>query len=296
MKIIPPFMVKPANLVSNVPITETLWTPGTYAFGVQRYVGTTIYEVVAIGGTSDEPVAGSMATPPTWIAVGSINRFKMFDFVIGDATMRAGPIDVTITPMQVVNAVALFQVQGNTVQVVMTDPVDGIVYDETKSLVDNTGISDWYQYFFAPVEKATEVAFFDLPSYGTANVRIVIDAGTEPTACGELIIGRSVTIGTTLQSFDFGIEDFSRKERDDFGNFIIVERRFAKLSNYDIFLENFQVNAAFRELSKIRATPAVYVGNEKFPETIALGFYRDFATLRTGPVTSEMTLEIEGLV
>ena len=51
----------------------------------------------------------------------------------------------------------------------------------------------------------------------------------------------------------------------------------------------------FWTLAKVRATPTVYIGNTEMPETVTLGFYKDFSTLRTGPNSSEMTLEIEGL-
>lgn len=297
MIIVPPIEVTPANLTAtNVAITETAWTAGTYTTGTQRYVGTDLYEVVATPSTTDEPTAGAAANPPTWILVGKINRYRMFDFAIGQATTRTSPIEVTITPGQVVNTVALFEFAGaDTVQVKVTDPVDGLVYDETVSLVDNTGINNFYAYFFQPYASATEANFFDLPNYSDATVTITI-TGAGTVGVGETVIGRARTLGVTLMNTTIGIEDFSRKKRDDFGVFRIVERRFAKLGNFDVFLENNQINAALRTLAEFRATPALYVGNVTQPETYILGFYRDFSILRSGPITSEMTLEVEGLV
>lgn len=298
MKIIPPMTVTPAILTSNVAITETEWTAGTYNLGTERYVGTTLYEVVADPSTTDEPTAGAAKAIPTWIVVGSINRFKMFDFRIGDATEQTGgAIEVTVdTTGLLVNAVALFEIVGTSVQVVVTDATEGVVYDETRSLDDYTGINNWYQYFFAPYNRATEIIFSNLPAYAGTDITITVDAGTSDTAVGEVAMGTQKTLGLTLQNFEFGIEDFSRKERDQFGNFTIVERRFAKIANYDVFLENNEVNAAFRTLSSVRATPVVYIGNEDMPETVVLGFFKDFSTLRTGPGSSEMTLEAESLI
>lgn len=301
MKIIPPLTVTDTELTStNVAITETEWTAGTYNLGDQRYVDTTLYEVVADPSTTDEPTAGVLADPPSWIEVGEINRFKMFDFLVGDATEQTGgDIDVTIRFNQLVNAVTLFEVVGNTVQVIVTDTSsspDVEVYNTTKTLSDNSMVTDWYSYFFSPIVRDTEVAFLDLPSYFDVDVRVIVDAGSSDTSVGELALGRQITLGETLQDFTFGIEDFSRKERDSFGRFTIVERRFAKLANFDIFMRNNQINSAFRALADQRAKPTVYIGDQNKPETIIIGFYRDFSTLRTGPSTSEMSLEIEGLV
>lgn len=297
MKVLPPFGVTPENLTSNVAITETEWTAGTYSTGDLRYVGTKLYEVVADPSTSDEPTVGAAKPVPTWIAVGSINRFKMFDFAIGDATISSGDIVVTINSgSNLINGVALFEVVGSTVRVVVTDETEGVVYDRTKSLQDFTGINNYYQYFFAPYNNDNSAVFVDLPAYVGADIEVTVSSGGGATQVGEMVVGTLKTIGVTLINFSFGIEDFSRKERDDFGKFRITEKRFAKLSEYDVVLLNNQNNAAFKALANLRATPAVYIGAENFPETITFGFYKDFSCLRTGPSTSEMTLEIEGLV
>jgi hypothetical protein len=297
MKLVPPITVTTSNLTaSNVTITETAWTAGTYNTGVQRYVGTTIYEVVATPSTTDEPTAGAVKDPPSWVAVGSINRFKMFDFSIGQATTRASPIEVTVTPGEVVNAVALFEVTGaSTVQVEMVDPTDGTVYDETRTLADYTGIIDWYSYFFNPYQLDVDAVFLDLPAYVNAAITITITGSTN-VSVGECILGRQRIFGSTAIGTSLGIEDFSRKERDAFGNFEIVERRFAKLGNFDILLQNNEVNAMFRTLADQRAKPALYIGGDNFAETYVLGFFRDFTILRTGPVTSELSIEVEGIV
>jgi hypothetical protein len=296
MRIIPPFTVTPDELTSNVAITETEWTAGTYATGVERYVGTDLYEVVADPDTADEPVAGAAKDVPTWIKIGKINRFKMFDFIIGEATTRASPVEVTLNFSPLLNAVALFEVEATSVRVVVEDATDGVVYDQEKELADLTGITDWFAYFFAPFAQKSDVIFLDLPSYAGADVKVTITNASAGVSIGEMVVGRTQTIGATLMNFSFGIEDFSRKERDVFGNFTIVERRFAKLANYDVFIDNAAVNPVFLTLAKVRATPVVFVGDENKPETITLGFYRDFSTLRTGPESSEMSIEIEGLV
>lgn len=297
MKIVPPLVVTTSNLTaSNVAITETAWTAGIYTTGTERYVGTTLYRVVASPSTTDEPTAGAAATPATWVAVGSINRFEMFDFSIGQKTSRTSPIEVTITPGEVVNTIALFElVNATSIRVQVIDPVDGTVYDQTRTLADYTGIIDWYRYFFDPYVLAADAVFTDLPAYASAAITVTITGGGT-VEVGEMVLGRAKVYGSTAINTRLGIEDFSRKERDEFGNFNIVERRFAKLHGFDVLLGNNEVNSIFGALSTARATATLYIGGDDYAETYALGFFRDFTILRSGPVTSELSIEIEGLV
>jgi len=297
MRIIPPVTVTPAMLTSNVPITETEWTAGTYPLGTQRYVGTVIYEVVDAAGTSDEPTAGAAKDVPTWIQVRSINQFRAFNFVIGDATIYTGTISLEITPGSVVDSVLFFNIFANSVRVRMVDPIAGEVYDKTSNLSAGDGsVGSWFGYFFDQTIREDAAVFTNLPLYKDAVLHITIEPdATGDAEVGEIVIGRQDIIGDTMMNFSLSIEDFSRKERDTFGNFQIVERRFAKLANYDIFLSNFQVNQTFRKLANVRATPVVFIGDPDRVETLTLGFYRNFTMLRTGPNSSEMTLEIEGL-
>lgn len=298
MTMLAPITVTPAMLTSDVPITETAWTAGTYSTGTVRYVGIDLYEVVAAPNTTDEPVTGSLLDPPSWIKIGVINRYRMFDLVIGDATVQtADAINLEIVPGQMVNGIAFFNVAAQSIQVTVTDPVAGLVYDTTRSLSSPDGFGSWYKYFFTRASREDTAVFFDLPRYrdATIGVTVINETGAD-AAVGEIALGSFQILGTTLLHFTFGIEDFSRKERDDFGRFVITERGFAKTASFDVFLRNGQVNPTFRALAAQRAKPTVYVGDDNRPETVILGFYKDFTTLRTGPESSEMTLEIEGLV
>lgn len=297
MKIIRPVIITDGMLVSDVPITETKWVAGTYAEGDQRYIGTDIYEVVSTDPTSDDPLDGIKKEIPTWIKVGAINKFRMFDLIIGSPTIQEnGPINLEVTPNEVLNSLMFFNLRALSVRVRMVDPVAGEVYDSTVSLSGSDGMGSWWKFFFGQATRSDTANFLDLPLYRDATIFIHIEnIPGEDTDVGEIAMGRQTRIGRTMMNFTHGIEDFSRKERDAFGNFVIVERRFAKVATYDIFLTNFQVNQAFRLLSEVRATPTVYIGDENKPETVTIGFYKSFSTLRTGPHSSEMTLETESL-
>jgi len=149
MIIIQPIPVTAAMLTaSNVPETDApAWTAGTYTIGQQRIYEHRIYEVI-VTSTTARPDIGAAATPPSWLDLGATNRFKMFDQIINTQTVYAAEIDVDITPATIVNSAAFFGLSGNSITVTMTDPTEGVVFTETRSLQDNTIIIDWYSYFF----------------------------------------------------------------------------------------------------------------------------------------------------
>ena len=297
MKMIAPATFGTSDLTSSVAITETEWTAGTYETGTLRYVGTDLYEVTADPDTDDEPTAGAAKDPATWVKIGKINRWKMFSGIIAEKTEQTGgPIEVEIEPGSVVNAVAFFGVEATSVTVEVDDPAEGIVYSRTEPMIDNSGVTDWFNYFFSPILRKEEVVFLDLPSYGSASVKAEIAAGeTGDVAVGEMVIGAQRDLGSTVLEFTAGIRDFSRKEQNDFGGFEILQRRFSRFAEFEVFMPKNRVPGLIRALADRRALPTVYIGNEDDPETIIYGYYTDQQVLRVAPGHSELSLTIEGL-
>lgn len=297
MRIITPQPITTSTLTaSNVAITETIWAAGTYVTGVQRYEGITLYQVVASPSTTDQPSVGAAKVVPTWQVISAINRYKMFDNVISTQSTRVGTIIVTVDPNQVVNAAAFFGLVGNTINVVMTDPVEGVVYNETKALQDNTLIVDWYVYFFESVYQLTDAVFTDLPSYLNATITVTIDAGAATAACGEMVIGRQSVLGVSNFGTSVSIQDYSIKTTDDFGNIIVEERAYSKRADYDVTIETIRVATVQRLLADIRTTPTVFIGEDDKAETVVYGFYKQFNIVLSTPSISDCSIEVEGLV
>lgn len=295
MKIINPTRVTmPMVVASNAALSAyAAWNASTnYLVGDRVYYNGRDYESLVHPNTNHQPDV----SPTQWLDIGASNRFAMFDEVISTLTTNPMTLDVTVDSGTVVNALSLFELNGNTARVQVIDPVEGIVYDRTESLQDNTGIQDWYSYFFEPIVKRTDLTLLDLPSYKNADVRVLVDAGVSVAAIGEMVIGMQRNLGLALFGTSVSIRDYSRKETDQFGNLIIVPRRFAKLADYDVAIETSRVAAVQRALAQIRTTPTVFVGEQDKPETVVYGFYRSFSIVLDGPTISSCTLEVEGLV
>lgn len=294
MIIVNPVTISPAMITSSSAAisTRAAWNSGTaYVTGNEVYYNYKDWLAIA---SSTNVAPGTDDTK--WLEIGASNRYAMFDGVINNVTTAVSPLDVIVDPGAVVNAVSLFQVTATTVQVQVIDPIDGIVYDRTENMQDTSFIIDWYSYFFEPITAKTDISFIDLPAYGSANVRIVADAGTGNNAIiGEAVIGRQRELGVTNFNTAVSIQDYSRKERDQFGNINVVERQFAKLADYDVTVETGLVYVVQRTLADIRAIPTVFIGDTNKPETIVYGFYRNFNIVISTPSISECSIEVEGL-
>ncbi len=297
MRFIRPTEVTPAKLVSsNVPETDyPEWVAGTNTVGVRKIIAAQhkVYEVLA-STTTDSPLVGIAANPPTWMEIGYTNKWRMFDEVVGTVTSMPSTVSVTIKPGAVVNSLALFNVQGKSVTITMDDPVEGRVYSRTVNLVD-AAVDNWYDWFFADIEVRTSFVVLDMPAFGTANITVTINSSST-AAVGALVIGKLVPIGTTTYGAKVGIADYSRKERDKFGNLVVVEGAFSDTGDFPVVVDTDRVSSIKKMLIDIRAKPVVWIGEETYEATIIYGFFKSLDLIYSGPVVSDCQLSIEGLI
>lgn len=295
MRLVQPEAVTPASLISsNVPEDDyPAWAEGEYKQGERVIYEHRIYEVLA-ETTADKPPDGLLTHPPSWLDVGATNRWRMFDDKIGTQTKQLGSIDVDLRLSGVVNSIAVLNAAGRSITVRMTDPIDGVVYERETSLVD-AGVTNWYDYYFAPIPKVTDIVLTDLPAYGTADLQIEVSAGAEDAAVGHVVIGRLRDIGVALHGTSVGIIDYSRKTTDEFGNTAVVERGFSKRAEFDVVVDTEHLGMVQRLLASIRATPVLWIGEGTMEETILFGFFKDFNLIISGPSVSDCSITVEGL-
>lgn len=297
MQVVQPLTINDSRLTStNVAENDyAAWNPATsYAVG-DRVIRTTgvhkIFERLVAGTTATAPESDTV----NWLEVSATNAWKMFDTVNSSQTTNADTIEVTITPGQVVNTVALLNVSALTIQIVVDDPVDGVVYDETFDMQSPPLLPDWYNYFFDPITQKRDLVA-QIPSYGSADIDIVIDKTGNTAACGTCLLGKALEIGDGVQyGARVGIQDYSRKERNQFGDFIIVQRSFSKRANWSMLLPNSQVDSVQQLLADLRTTPTLYIGSSEFASTFIFGYYKDFDITIQYVEHSICSLELEGL-
>ncbi len=293
MKIITPLLVDDANLVSS-DVTDTdytLWVAGTYNTGDQVRYNASAWEALRDGVTS-EPSAD---VPLDWLRLGYINKWRMFRDGRDSKTEQLEEINVVFTSENNVTSLGVIGLEGLEIELTVTDAVEGIIYNETRSLVDISA-GNWWEFFFLPYEGREDVVFSDIPPYNNADyaIRITGANASSLVKAGRVIAGIARDLGVTNYGTSVGAIDYSTKERDSFGNLTLVARRSIKLVNFDVTVETGQVGRVQSILSKLSTVPTLYIGDESFESTIVFGVYRDFTEVISSPSLSDMNIEVEG--
>lgn len=297
MIIIRPATLDDAALVSsNVPETDHAeYNPATpYNTGDRRIIAAShlVFESLEDGNTGNDPLGG----PPKWQEISYTNRWQMLRDPIADQTTAADEIEVVLLPGQI-DALALFNLDAASLEITLDDPVEGVVYSSVVDLQDESAVVDYYEYFFEPIVRKTDYNAFDLPPYADAELTLRIVNTGSTAACGLLVVGRQRTLGETEYGAQFGLQDWSRVERDEFGRPSIVQRRYSKRATCSVWVDNDQVGYIYKLLAGYRATPLVWSAANGLYEDAALiyGYYRDFTATIQFPNDSICLLEIEGL-
>jgi hypothetical protein len=249
----------------------------------------------AILENQDRPDVGAQLETPTWVDLGAINSLRLFDGKIGTVTASDSDLVMELSVDSLADGIAFFGLRARTLRVTLI--ADGsTVYDTGEvSLVDSSGVDGWYSHFFSERGLLSDYVISSLPPYKGAIVRVELTSAGSSTEIGELVLGRVKAIGDTVYGLRAGITDWSRKDRDEFGNYSITERDYSKRAEYPVSVRTNRLAAIQKMLAEQRSTPAVYIGSDDRPETILYGFFSSFDIVLEGPVYSECIIEGEGL-
>lgn len=235
-----------------------------------------------------------------WTRTGPTNTFAIMDKSVGSQTSQDNSFYYEFTVAGRVDSVALLNVRAANIRVEVwrlstgEDP-DELVYDETYSMISTVGISDWYAYFFEDINQATNKIVLDIPNVYNARVKVTVTNTGSIAAVGEIIIGQQLYIGRTQYGSSVGITDYSKKERDQFGGFSILERPFSKRGSFNVMISNGIIDKVQETMAGFRATPILYIGVDEYASTAVYGFYKDFSLVIQHFNETQFNLEVEGL-
>ena len=298
MQIITPIEISESNLTASSIAEDDApaWLIGTtYDLGDQVIFGHAVYESLEAANLGNQPDAD----PLRWLSLGATNRYKAFDKRISDRAALADQITYTITHSgEFVSGVAVFGLVGAILEIEVTDPIEGVVFYKLYNLLDDSGVVDWNTYYFSPVGvQREEVIEVGIPPYLNASTKITVTNAGGVAEVGQVAIGRVLDLGVTSYGTSISIEDYSRKERDQFGNAIIVERAFAQLIDYSLRVTTQAARQVQSTLAQYRTIPLVWIGSPtEALGTLVYGYYRRFDIVLAGPTVSDASIEVEGLV
>lgn len=302
LKLIRPVAIAGGVLAaSNVAESETAWSAvTTYGAGAavydvdddgvhQRYVS------AQASNTNHDPTTDDGTW---WEATGPTNRWAMFDGAYQTRTTRADEVAVTLAlpADERMNVLWLGNLSGTEAAVTVTDDDEGVVHDETYSLVSVSGINDEYDWAFEPIERVRELVLEDLPPYAGTTIDVSVTETGETVAVGALVVGFAKVLGDTRWEGAVGIRDYSVKDEDAFGNLVPIERAYRKTASLTAILRNDAMEDVANNLTDYRARPALWIGSARYAPFVIWGFVKDWnIEASLPPDRSLLSLNLEGL-
>ena len=298
-RIIIPLTITDSNLIeggTTIPEDDApAWdVVTTYDTGDEVVTGHVIYRSLIDANLGNDP---ALDDGTNWFKGLATNRWKAFDGYLQDMAAQADSMAWQIETADLINGVALLALEAATVRVVLDSDDDGVVYDRTFEMADESHITDYDLWFFAPQIRATDFAVTDLPPYpGTLTVTLA-EAGNT-VKLGQLSLGSEIDLGVTLNGFDQDLEIFSDKGPDQFGRVSAVKRASSDILEPRIKILTARVPYLRSVLKQREALATVYLfdGPTRDNEYIAFG---DFERLRTNSsfgLYSDMTITIREFV
>jgi len=296
MQYISPITITDAMLLSsNVIETDYVEWDAVTSWGVgARVIRTATHRVY------QRVVAGVSATPPeadplNWDDISPTNRWAMLDGAIGSRTLRAGTITLTLAPGQIVEGLALLDLDVDQITITCTS-AGSVVYSRFfDAQLDTSSMTDWYRFFFATLERRNTLVLTDLPPYRDMQISVTLTVATGSASCGTLAIGRVYDIGDLLAGAGITIDDYAGKATTTAGITTIVDRGAAIRMTCRTRMDRELVDATVKRIRLQRATPAVWIGSPGYESTVIYGPCKNFAVDLAFPTFSHCSFRIESL-
>lgn len=304
MIVIPPIAITDSNLVSSTVAEpssgETAWNAATsYVVGdvVIRTTTHRKYECQIAGVDAGLPES----TPTRWLDVGPTNKWAMFDQNRNMPTVATTSMQVEILPGKRINSVAVLGVQAASVTITMMVGATTVYGPITKNM-NGRLTTTWSDYFFGEFKYAPSLVLTDLPPYAGAKIIIKLDnASGLDVRCSAVVIGSKIYLGKVQYSASSDSLNFSKIERDEFGNSLLIPRRTIPKTNQTLWVDKNNVNTLRAVREQLNAVPALWSGldeqydDDYFEAILIYGIYKQFEINLSQPSFCETTLELEEL-
>lgn len=298
MKIISPIDVTESVLVSsNVPEDDApAWSASTsYAQGDQ-----VVYQHGVYHSAQDVNVGQVPGEAPGvwWTFLTETNPWRAFNKKLGQGTSSVGQITFELVPPTLVTAIAFFGLGAAQVQVIVRDSGGHIVFDETQNTVDTSDLVNWFAMFTTELNRFQDKALFtNIPGFPENTVEIIIGTASGTAFIGEVIPGRLVSLGETVEGSSIGLQSFSLIKRDEFGNFSVTKRAKSQPMDFQFAMEATDGPRVRRELGNLLDSLAVYFADETLVKShgaMTYGLLQNVETPLQKAGKTIIDLEIEG--
>ena len=269
------------------------WVSGN-AYAVDDFtMRASIHKVFKCSGANSSTVPPEDNTDQ-WVDYGATNAYKVLDEYVNTQTEQTNEITMTLD-WDKSSLLALFNLDAYEVEITIADSLAVDIFNEIIDL-SNRDVSNWFSYFFAEFNFRQDIVK-ELPFIDGGTCTVVIRKTGSTAKVGLLAHGVARDLGFTLYNPNIGIIDYSKKVTDAvFGNTFLQKGAFSKRNSLSVILDTANLDIVNKRLSDLRATAAIYIGDDTYDSLIIYGFYRDYDITLSNPVKSFLNIEIEGLI
>ena len=106
-------------------------------------------------------------------------------------------------------------------------------------------------------------------------------------------------LGFTELEAEFGVNDYSRKQKTAYGDVFIAKGRTANYMSLAVVLPTAQIDRTRDTLKNLCGELTTFIGDEKdkgFKSLLVFGFLNDFRIKITGEQYSALSINVEGII
>lgn len=258
------------------------------------------YKSILIGANKGtDPETSHEGISAAWRKLGATNRHALLDDFLHTQTVAAGATSLSFSvPFNRCTSFALLNVDAAEVHVRVRDDTGDVFYENRYLMTADLTSFSAFQYCFYPISAARDIVATEVPMPILGTLEVTLTA-TENPAVGQVVCGRSHSIGQTQADAEVGETDYSRRQTDQYGVTTFLKGASAGNMDLNIYLHPEESDAVKRILTDLRATPALWVGDNSDQGHQALtlwGWREDFRLRYAGPNKMELRLSVQGLI
>lgn len=259
------------------------------------------YESLVSENTGNNPENTSSGVSAKWKPLGATRPWLMLDEFIETQTVGNDGALLQITvPFNRATAFALLNVEGLSAHVIVQDDQEETFFEQTYNLTRDISDFSLYEYNYSLVETKINVTATNIPMPIIGKLHIDIDPGEGSSAkLGMLVAGPEQYLGGTKYDAEIGVTDYSKKETNEFGVATLVRRSYANTASLELYLHPSRMDFISRTLKNLRATPCVWIGDNRDNGYVCLtlyGWIEDWRISCVGPNEAQVSIEIQGLI
>lgn len=304
MIVVPPITITDAMLTSSIPepdasVGEVVWNAATNYTAGTRVIRTTTHKIYERIGLAGVDAGLPEVTPLKWIEVGPTNKWAMFDLSRTTKSTSTTDIVITIVPDIRFNSIGIGGSSATSVDISVSSPSTGVVFSSEDNMYSR-GTKRWYEYFFSRFSVRTQLLKTGISPISNSEITITLTAGTSGVSVGSIIIGSSVFLGDIQVSPSVEIINFSKIDRDIYGNANLITRRTLPKTTQRTIIPKANINKVINIREDLNAVPALWAGltddtHGYFEPLLIFGIYKEFTVNMNYPDHAEINLELEEL-